>query len=203
MRASTDVFPCPKRHLLWRCVSLLLAACMLGWVAGCHTLQTRGQASEEEERDKDLEIATIGEVTEMPGGNVAPLQVSGVGLVVGLEGTGGSPPGSFRNMIEADLRKAGVQKVNEVMASPNNALVLVTANIPPGARKGDPLDIQVTLPAGSKATSLRGGYLHECNLRNYDTPQAPQSQRQGPRRFVARPHLGPRQGTAARRLRLE
>ncbi|MFZ9661030.1 MAG: hypothetical protein ACO29O_04055, partial [Chitinophagaceae bacterium] len=35
-------------------------------------------------------------------------------------------------------------------------------------RKGDTLDIEVTLPPRSKATSLQGGYLKECILYNYD-----------------------------------
>jgi hypothetical protein len=40
--------------------------------------------------------------------------------------------------------------------------------IPPGAVKNDRLDVEVTLPHGSKATSLRGGRLHKCKLFNYD-----------------------------------
>src|SRR6516164_4211907 len=48
-------------------------------------------------------------------------------------------------------------------------MVMVTALIPPGVHKGDPLDIEITLPPQSKTTSLRGGYLRECFLFNYDT----------------------------------
>src|SRR5262249_44630067 len=49
-----------------------------------------------------------------------------------------------------------------------NALVVVSGSIPPGARKGDPFDLEVALPPGSKATSLRGGRLLPCVLYNYD-----------------------------------
>jgi hypothetical protein len=55
-----------------------------------------------------------------------------------------------------------------MLASNNVALVLVSAAVPPGARKGDPMDIEVKLPPRSKATSLQGGYLKECILYNYD-----------------------------------
>src|SRR5262249_50602822 len=110
---------------------------------------------------------TVADVTDVA--NALPLQVSGVGLVVGLEGTGGgNPPGLFRNMLEDQLKKQRVPNVKEVLASPDNALVLVTALIPAGSRKGDPIDIEVSLPPGSKVTSLRGGYLQQCVLRNYD-----------------------------------
>ena len=82
---------------------------MLGIVlvalAGCAQPQTRGQMSEEP--DKDLAIRTIGDVTEVS--NVAPLQVSGVGLVTGLSGTGQSPQSDFRKMLVALLRQAGQQ----------------------------------------------------------------------------------------------
>src|SRR5205823_11637293 len=32
---------------------------------------------------------------------------------------------------------------------------------------GDHVDVEVALPPGSKATSLRGGYLRRCNLHNH------------------------------------
>src|SRR5439155_18305270 len=66
-------------------------------------------------------------------------------------------------------RNPQVRNVKEILASPNNALVLVTAVIPPGIGKGDPLDVEIVLPQGSRATSLRGGYLHDCPLLNYES----------------------------------
>src|SRR5262249_58545058 len=44
----------------------------------------------------------------------------------------------------------------------------VWALIRRGAAKTARLDVEVTLPHGSKATSLRGGHLHKCKLFNYD-----------------------------------
>ena len=144
----------------------VLVLVLLGSI-GCVQTQTRLQSAEESEREKDLEVRTIGEVTEVA--NVQPIQVSGVGLITGLEGTGHTPNGPYRTMLEQQLRKQKVENVKGLLDSPNNALVRVTAFIPAGARKGDPLDIEVDLPPGSKATSLRGGYLQDCVLRNYDT----------------------------------
>jgi hypothetical protein len=143
----------------------LLAALMLA-AGGCLQQQTRGQKEEEPEHDR-YQVPTVGEKTNVGGSE--PIPVSGVGLVTGLDGTGGEAPADgFRAMLEKDLQVAGVRNVKAVLRSPNNALVLVSGLIPPGARKGEQIDIDVTLPRGSKATSLRGGKLMHCALRNYD-----------------------------------
>lgn len=122
------------------------------------------------EKKKDIleEVPTIGDLTEVAG--VQPIQISGIGLVTGLNGTGGNaPPGNLRTMLENDLRKRKVSNVAQVLSSPDTAMVVVTAYIPPGARKGDLLDVEVTLPPGSKVTSLQGGYLEDCYLYNYES----------------------------------
>src|SRR5712692_10313785 len=153
-------------HRVW-----VLGGMLLGLV-GCAQLQTRGQSADEGEREKEPEVKTIGSVTEVD--NAEPIPVSGVGLVTGLDGTGGgAPPGGFRTMLEDQLKKRAADNgkelnAKEILASKNNAMVLVSALIPAGARKGDPVDIEVTLPPGSKSTSLRGGYLQFCLLYNYD-----------------------------------
>jgi hypothetical protein len=119
------------------------------------------------ERDKVLAaVPTIGDVTEV--GNAGPLRVDGVGLVTGLDGTGGTKRDEFRAMLEKELRQRKVQNVSKILDSPDNALVLITALIPPGARKSEPIDIQVSLPQGSPCISLRGGYLQPAVLRNYE-----------------------------------
>ncbi len=150
-----------------RAIWLPGVALLLG-LTGCLTPQTRMQSAEDIERDKDLEaVRTIGDVTDV--GNAAGLQVSGTGLVTDLEGTGGSPRGQWRSMLEKELRQQKVEHVNQLLDSPNNALVLVTGYIPAGCRKHELIDLQVSLPDGSPVTSLRGGYLQACVLRNYET----------------------------------
>jgi hypothetical protein len=147
-----------------RCGTVALV--LLG-LAGCAQPQTRLQAEEEAERDPFAEVKTIGDVTSVA--NAEPINVSGVGLVVGLNGTGGTPPGSFRSALEAELRRQRVDHIKELIDSPDSALVLVSAQIPPGTHKDDPVDVDVTLPPQSKATSLRGGVLKACTLYNYES----------------------------------
>lgn len=142
-----------------------LLALFLG-LAGCAHQQTRLQSEEEPETGPKYQVRTVGDVTDIDNAN--PIPISGVGLVVGLDGTGGNaPPGWARTMLEDNLKKRGVENVKEVLASPNTSLVLVSAMLPPGVRKDDTIDVEVTLPENSKTSSLRGGYLKECYLYNY------------------------------------
>lgn len=154
-------------HRVW------VSGIVLFGVAGCLSQpgSSRLQAEDESERDKEAvyaEVKTIGDVSSVS--NAEPIHISGVGLVVDLEGTGGgAPPGGYRNMLEAQFKKKNLDNIKEILASPNHSMVLVSALIPAGARKGDPLDVEITLPPQSKTTSLRGGRLLECQLYNYDT----------------------------------
>jgi flagellar basal body P-ring protein FlgI len=74
-------------------------------------------------------------------------------------------------MLENNLKKQGYSNLKELLDDPGKttSLVLVSALIPPGARKGEPIDIQVMLPDESKTTSLKGGKLLACDLFNSDT----------------------------------
>src|SRR5262249_9756275 len=135
---------------------------------GCAHQQTRLQAEDDSEREKEPEIQVIGNAISFA--NADPIPVTGVGLVVGLEGTGGgAPPGGLRTRLEADLRKRGIENIKQVLDSKDTSLVQVSGMVPPGARKGDTIDLEVTVPRESKASSLRGGHLLECELFNYDT----------------------------------
>jgi hypothetical protein len=157
--------------------ALLLLA--LAGLAGCgQTGLSRAQADDENERDR-YGVKTVGDVTTV--GNAEPVALGGVGLVTGLEGTGGGgAPDGYRALLERELRKQGAKKVKELLADPDNALVLVEATLPPGAAKGAALDVTVKLPPGSRATSLRGGYLQRCQLYTYDFAQHLNPQYQGP-----------------------
>jgi len=159
-------------------VAWALGALLLGLV-GCAHPQIRTQAADDEEQqDKDLDVRTIGELTSVD--NIQPLSVSGVGLVTGLGDTGGSPKIFFRTMLEDQLRKQRplleellrqhrVKTVSELLDLPSTALVLVSGMLPAGSRKGDNLDLEITLPSQSKVTSLRGGTLQDCWLYTYNT----------------------------------
>jgi hypothetical protein len=136
---------------------------------GCaHAPETsRLQAAEETEHDR-YGVKTVGDVTAV--GNAQPVRLAGVGLVVGLEGAGGDLPRGdpYRSMLAEQLHKEKVEHVEKLLASPDVAVVQVSAQLPPGAHKGDPIDVEVALPPHSRATGLRGGYLKTCWLYDYD-----------------------------------
>lgn len=158
---------------------LVLSTWGLASITGCHNLwdnhsltnkiQSRSQIGDDPNFDLD-DSTTIGSKSTV--GNTEPIPVSGVGLVSNLPGTGSSaPPGGWRTMLEQSLKKQGVTNVREFLDDPQRrtSLVLVSALIPPGARKGELIDVEITLPEESKTTSLKGGYLHHCELYTYET----------------------------------
>jgi hypothetical protein len=149
----------------WPASPLLLGS-VLVLLGGCtNTPLTRSVNPDEPERDR-YGVATVFQRVTV--GNAEPMPVGGVGLVVGLEGTGGEPPNDEnRAELERALLQRGERNVKKLLNSPDVALVLVSAVIRPGTRKGDPIDLEVRIPRGSPATSLRGGELLTCALRNY------------------------------------
>lgn len=110
-----------------------------------------------------VDTSFVGDYGTVEGLTVIPL--SGVGLVVGLNGTGGDPPPSmYRNRMLDEMRRRGVSNPNAVLASPDTAVVAIKAYLPPLVRKGEKFDIEVYLPDTGEATSLNGGYLLETRL---------------------------------------
>lgn len=151
---------------------------------GCATSTTQTRLHGEEETDRDrYGVKTVGDWTTV--GNAEGINLVGVGLVTGLSGTGGDAPSdAYRTMLEDQLRKKGLRNVKELLASTDNAMVIVVAHIPAGAAVGDPIDVEVTLPPRSRATSLRGGYLQECTLFNYDYTKKVDPEYTGPDRAL-------------------
>src|SRR5262245_49020001 len=157
---------CQSCRLFRACAALLGLLAALLASGGCADPQTRLQAEDETERER-YDVKTIGELTQVA--NSDPIPVAGLGLVVGLDGTGSSPPPcAFRTMLEADLLKRGAENVKKLLSSSDISMVQVSAVIPPGAHKDDPIDVDVTLPPGSRTTSLRSGRLLTCDLFNYE-----------------------------------
>jgi hypothetical protein len=134
-------------------------------LAGCAQQTMRSQA-EDEGGQLPYSVETIKQWASFDG--VDPMPVYGVGLVTGLAGTGGgAPPGDERKALERELGRMEGVNAKEVLARRDVSMVRVTALIPPGAQMSDPIDLKITLPPGSKTTSLEGGYLMACDLRNY------------------------------------
>jgi flagellar basal body P-ring protein FlgI len=90
--------------------------------------------------------------------------VEGIGLVSGLNGTGTDDGPPYRDMMLEEMRKMKFPRPEQFLSSTNTTIVIVRAYIPPLVRQGDRLDVEVHVPEGSGATSLRGGTLLECTL---------------------------------------
>jgi len=85
-------------------------------------------------------------------------QLLGFGLVVGLKNTGDSSQSAFTQRALTNLlKKMGISAEDEQFKSRNVAGVMVTTDLPPFARKGQRLDVQVA--AIGDCSSLRGGTL--------------------------------------------
>jgi len=152
--------------------SLLWSLMFLISLAGCAEITNfRSQSPEDEDdinlENNDVKTDYLGSKITIAGTNF--MDVQGVGLVVNLDGTGGDPPPSiYRSRLLDDMRRRGVHNPNEILKSPNTALVLIRAYIPPVVKKGDEFDVELRLPENSDATSLKGGWL----LESYLTEQA-------------------------------
>jgi len=116
---------------------------------------------------------TIGAYTYYDG--LAPLRVTGFGLVVGL-GSNGSrdcPKDIYGELIQSLYKRqrsaisvVGVPslKPETLIDSLDSAVVVVQGDIPPAATAGKRFEISVTALPGTKTKSLRGGYLLPTEL---------------------------------------
>ena len=158
--------------------------CALRWVislavvalTGCQALdfsllefpapRLRSQTAEKEAEDEfETKVNTplVGGYTTIAGLNLVTLH--GVGLVVGLDGTGGDPrPSPERTALLTVMKLRDIKNRNSILQSPNTALVHIIAHLPPLVSKGERFDIEVRLPPDSEATSLNGGWLMQAFL---------------------------------------
>ena len=96
----------------------------------------------------------IKDIVDIQGIRGNPL--SGVGLIVGLAGTGDTTQPS-QQMLTNILRDSGIVLSPKDMTGGNIALVMVTAELGPFAREGSRIDVDVS--ALGDAKSLQGGML--------------------------------------------
>lgn len=110
--------------------------------------------------------------------NTAPFPVSGYGLVSGLRGTGeNTVPLAVREYMIRMMAKHGFGMPNTpgygriepetVLRDPSFSIVRVDGFVPPGARKDDMFDVQVSALDESNTTSLSHGKLFDTDLRLY------------------------------------
>jgi len=105
----------------------------------------------------------IKDIVDIQGVRSNPLR--GVGLVVGLSGTGDTTLVS-RQMLTNILRDSGLVLSPQNLTSSNIAVVMVTAELGPFARKGSLIDVDVS--AIGDAKSLQGGMLLPTPLKGLD-----------------------------------
>lgn len=100
--------------------------------------------------------------------NVRQNQLVGYGLVVGLAGTGDRLRNApfTEESLQAMLERMGVTTRGSNLRSQNVAAVTITATLPPFARAGSTVDVQVA--AIGDASSLQGGTLLAAPLRGMD-----------------------------------
>ena len=108
-------------------------------------------------------------------GGIQPTLISGYGFVVGLKGTGGLEIDErIASTIEREMAAMGIGRDNfdgtalegmtprRLLRSPDTAVVMVQAAIPPGAPEDSTFDVYVK---ALNATSLEGGRLWTTRLR--------------------------------------
>jgi len=113
------------------------------------------------------QAARIKEVASVQG--VRPNQLTGFGLVFGLDGTGDQSTQSpyTPQALAAFLEKNGIALPPGATMQPKNlAAVVVTAELPAFAQRGQRIDVNVS--SAGNAKSLRGGMLLATPLRGAD-----------------------------------
>jgi flagellar P-ring protein precursor FlgI len=103
-------------------------------------------------------------------------QLVGVGVVVGLNGTGDGGEAA-RNLLRNAMTLLGVDVDARTLKAKNAAVVMVTATLPPFARSGDHVD--VTVSSMGDARSLVGGTLLATPLKDSEG-RSVWAQAQGP-----------------------
>lgn len=110
-------------------------------------------------------------------GGVRDNQLIGYGLIVGLNGTGDKKGTEFTiRSVTSMLTKMGIAIDPSAVSVKNVAAVMVTAKLPPFAKKGSHIDVIVS--SVGDATSLQGGTLLLAPLKGAD--QAVYAVAQGP-----------------------
>jgi len=152
--------------VLW--TGLLLVPAML---VGCGGKGRSGRAVDPtDESNLGPMIASVADV-RWP----EPGVVEGYGLVGGLSGTGSAIcPTAVRAYLKSYILtqlSTETLDVDKLIDSKNTAVVQLVGLIPAVVSKGDSFDVRVRPVDGSDATSLRGGWLYEAELRSQGASQ--------------------------------
>lgn len=139
-------------------------------LAGCLLLMANGQLStangqQPTASDKELTVR-VKDIAEIEG--VRGNQLIGYGLIVGLNRTGDRTQQNIyaSQTLQNVLERMGITTTAAAMKPENVATVLVTATLPPFARQGSRIDVNVS--SIGDARSLQGGTLIITPLKGID-----------------------------------
>ncbi|EMI56665.1 flagellar P-ring protein [Rhodopirellula sallentina SM41] len=136
---------------------------------GCASWLSRGNKDDSEHLEKLMRVPEPPDLVReaaIPHG-LNEIRVDGVAVVNQLPGTGGPAlPSSFRDQLLDEMKRNEVADPNGFLEQNDNALVQVRGLIPPGARRGDSIDLQILTPPKTEATDLHGGWLLDTRLRH-------------------------------------
>lgn len=169
--------PLNRTHA-WLAGLAFLSVLSAGWLNGCSQPKREVERAARPPVIRDVPSPLRGTIgSECSFNGIEPTLVSGFGIVVGLNGTGGGfiDP-AVRATMERELARGGVGRANaragelgkspdEFLRDPNVAVVIVEAAIPPGAPRSSNFDVRVRALPNSGVMSLEGGILWTTDLR--------------------------------------
>lgn len=147
---------------------IIIVAVLIFLLIGCEGQKKKSKKEKIAEPNQEQFDKTIGELVEAFAFN--PIPVKGIGLVVGLIGTGSSecPPAVrdyLRQYILAQVGQKQAINPDALINSKNTAVVLVEGFIPPAAVVQDSFDVRVQALPNTQTTSLEGGRLYTTDLK--------------------------------------
>ncbi len=150
--------------------TLWLAGLLMLGSSGCNLLNK--DSDDQAEAKKRMEkLLTPPKTPDLIRDAVVPhgltyMAVEGVAAVNSLPGTGGPVgPSAYRDELLEEMKKFDVAEPHKFLERPETTLVRVQAMIPPGARRGDTIDLRIVSPEKTEATDLHGGWLMDTRLR--------------------------------------
>ncbi len=138
---------------------------MLNLLTGC-SLINRGKGKNKPAPVKPYPLnRTLAEYAAPGISSHNPMTVDGFGLVYNLGENGCVEVESMhRKIVSEELKRDDIPNINQLIDSKDTAIVRVQAKIRPGLRKGEAVDVEISLPPGSECKSLRGGILYKTVL---------------------------------------
>lgn len=138
--------------------------------SGCSNMINRGQSPDDVSlvklgEDKENKTKYIGDMCGIYGLNFA--KVEGIGLAVGLDGTGSSakPSGQRENLLRELETNRNIENAKKLLADTNTEIVIMQGMLPPGIREGENFDLEVINLRSSDATSIENGMILQTRMR--------------------------------------